>query len=135
MMTRARAKNLKTKAPVTVDFDRKAIGKRIAAARRHRGWRQRDLADAIGVALGTVVAWECGVRLPERTKVLARLAKALRRKVDWLLLGGATTGGVVVHRSGIRRIMDLWLLNATPTGGWFVSFPTRRRGIVGQGAE
>ena len=101
MMTRARAKNLKTKAPVTVDFDRKAIGKRIAAARRHRGWRQRDLADAIGVALGTVVAWECGVRLPERTKVLARLAMALRRKVDWLLLGGATTGGVVAPGAGL----------------------------------
>ncbi len=44
--------------------------------------------EAVGASVHTLVAWEGGAQLPERTTVLATLAKALRRKVDWILFGG-----------------------------------------------
>ncbi len=77
----------KTKAVVTVVLNRKAIGKRIAVARKRRGWFQADLARLVGVAPSTVGAWESGRRTPN-LEALLKLAKALRRKVDWVLFGG-----------------------------------------------
>jgi len=73
-----------------MELDRKAIGKRIAKARRSRtpgrGWSQKDLAEAIGLSLHTIRGWENGLRLP-RSVVLGTLATCLRRSLDWLLLG------------------------------------------------
>lgn len=77
----------KTKAPVTVRLDAKAIGRRIKAARERRDWCQADLAHVVGVRPGTVANWETGVRIPTRDG-LVRLGVALRRKVEWLLFGG-----------------------------------------------
>ncbi len=77
----------KTKAVVTVVLNRKAIGKRIAVARKRRGWLQADLARLVGVAPSTVGAWETGIRTLS-LQALLKLAKALRRKVDWVLFGG-----------------------------------------------
>jgi len=64
---------------------RKEVGKRIAKARRSRGWTQRDLAEAMGVSWHTVVGWENGVRFPQ-TRYLGTLANCLRRSLDLILL-------------------------------------------------
>jgi len=68
-----------------VELDRKAVGAAIARARRMRGWTQKDLAAAMGAALGTIVGWENGLRLPA-TCVLGTLANVLKRSLDFLLL-------------------------------------------------
>ena len=68
-----------------VELDCKAVGRSIAAARRSRGWTQKDLAEAMGVSWHTVVGWENGLRLPA-TRYLGTLANLLRRSLDHLLL-------------------------------------------------
>lgn len=43
-----------------VTLDRKAIGERIAAARKARGWKQKQLAEAMGLSEACIVGWENG---------------------------------------------------------------------------
>jgi len=66
--------------------DPRAIGRRIRAARKSRGWRIRDLADAVGVKEPTVKCWESGSYVTKVTKMI-RLCHALRRSMDWLVMG------------------------------------------------
>jgi len=69
-----------------MDLDRKEVGRRIAKARRSRGWTQRDLAEAMGLSKACIVGWESGQRFP-RTHVLGTLANVLKRSLDHLILG------------------------------------------------
>jgi transcriptional regulator with XRE-family HTH domain len=73
-------------AKLTIELDAKAIGQRIARARRSKRWRQADLAAACGVTKSTICAWELGMRIPPVQRI-ARLAIHLRRSIDWLLCG------------------------------------------------
>jgi transcriptional regulator with XRE-family HTH domain len=68
-----------------VELDCKAVGRSIAAARRSRGWTQKNLAEAMGQSLGCIVGWENGLRLPQ-TRYLGTLANLLQRSLDHLLL-------------------------------------------------
>jgi DNA-binding XRE family transcriptional regulator len=61
---------------------------RLRAYRRARGWRQIDLATAIGVNKDTVRNWETG-RSEPRLAVLGRKAVAVVGQVA----GGAAMGG------------------------------------------
>jgi len=72
--------------------DAKAIGLRIRAARKSRGWRMRDLGEMVGVAKSTVSCWESGLRVPHTWSMMIRLCHALRRSSDWLLYGVAKRG-------------------------------------------
>ncbi len=67
--------------------DAKAIGRRIRATRKSRGWRIRDLAEAVGMKESTVACWECGARVPHTWTMLIRLCHALRRSADHLVVG------------------------------------------------
>ena len=62
------------------------IGARIRRVRLERGWTMRELAYVSGMAYGTLTAFESGHRVPRLSNVLA-LAVALRRSIDFLLLG------------------------------------------------
>ena len=66
---------------------------RLRAYRRERGWRQVDLARALGVNKDTVRNWEAG-RVAPRLAVLGRKAKAIVRKLLGRAPGddGATPG-------------------------------------------
>ncbi len=63
-----------------------AIGKRVRSARRSRGWKQRHLAEAIGVRPLAISNWETGTRTP-RSDMLVALATVLKRRIWWLLVG------------------------------------------------
>jgi transcriptional regulator with XRE-family HTH domain len=68
------------------------VGERIADARyqagRRRGkrWTQREVAKGVGVAEGTVTAWEAGVQVPEGEN-LFKLAELLEVSPAWVLRG------------------------------------------------
>src|SRR3990172_3966523 len=68
-----------------MELSRKEVGRRIAKARRSRGWTQKDLAEAMGLSKGCIVGWEYGLRFP-RTHVLGTLANCLPRSLDLILL-------------------------------------------------
>lgn len=59
------------------------IGRRIADARREKGWSQPDLAVVMGVAPGTIYRWERG-KLPA-VELLIRLARKLEKSEDYFL--------------------------------------------------
>jgi transcriptional regulator with XRE-family HTH domain len=61
-----------------------AIGRRLAAIRRHRMWFLAELADAIGVTKGTITHYEQG-RAEIKLSRLEQIAVALRCRVDDLL--------------------------------------------------
>jgi transcriptional regulator with XRE-family HTH domain len=66
--------------------DLPAIGRRLQAARRLVGLRQRDLAAACLVTPNAVTNWEAGTRRPKVSE-LARLLPMLGVDLDWLYLG------------------------------------------------
>ncbi len=83
-----------------VEIDPKAIGQRIAEARRSREWKQADLAAAVGVKEGTVSNWEGGHRVPPLRMIVA-LCIHLRRSSDWILCGAKRRGAI--HRMAKLR--------------------------------
>lgn len=60
------------------------ISKRIAIARKGKGWIQTQLAEALGVSVDTVRRWEQGKRPPD-TEMLQKLAQALDTSTAYLL--------------------------------------------------
>ena len=66
--------------------DLQAIGKRLQAARRLVGLRQRDIANIAGVSDFAPTNWEAGIRRPKVTEV-ARLLPVLGVNLDWVYLG------------------------------------------------
>jgi len=77
-----------------VTLDAKAIGRRIASARKSRKWTQKDLAEAVGVRPITVCNYECGVRIPP-LRTIVTIASHLKRTLEHLLFG-------------LARRADLW---------------------------
>ncbi len=63
-----------------------AIGARIAAARRQRGWTQGELALQVGVSRSAVAQWETG-RAGQVTANLSRIAAVLDVGVEHLMHG------------------------------------------------
>jgi len=74
-----------------VDIDeRRAIGTRIAEARRHAGLTQRALADQLGVTVRTVQNYEAGVAVPYRH--LRAIEGLGQKRPNWILDGGDDVG-------------------------------------------
>ena len=64
-------------------------GERIKEARKHRKMTQKQLAEAAGVATGTIQQYELGKREP-RYEILIRICKALNISILVFLLPGST---------------------------------------------
>ena len=75
------------------------FSKRLAAARKAAGLKQREVASAIGVAQGTYAAYETGTREPDVEK-LKVIAAVLGVSADKLL------GTDIYKRPTIQKIYD-----------------------------
>ena len=64
-------------------------GERIKEARKHRKMTQKQLAEAAGIATGTIQQYELGKREP-RYEILIRICKALNISILVFLLPGST---------------------------------------------
>ena len=64
-------------------------GERIKEARKHRKMTQKQLAEAAGVATGTIQQYELGKREP-RYEILIRICRALNISILVFLLPGST---------------------------------------------
>ena len=100
---------MRRKRPIEIPrLDARAIGGRIASARRLYQWSQARLAELVGMKENTVSNWETRVRVPPRD-MLVKLSITLRRTIDFLLLGkrsrtgSARTVGGVSHEAGGSR--------------------------------
>lgn len=70
----------------TNEIDRTRMGRRVAAARKSRGFTQAELGRRVGVVKTTVCGWETERTMPHVGTLLA-LAIVLRRATDFLLTG------------------------------------------------
>ena len=61
------------------------FNEKIRNARMAKGWTQKDLAQATGMALRTIQNYELGARLPKKRDTYLALAKALDINEDVLL--------------------------------------------------
>jgi transcriptional regulator with XRE-family HTH domain len=68
----------------TLQDQRTAIGRRVAAHRTRRGWNQQRLADEAGLTRGTISPIETGKGKP-KFETLMKIAKALGVPVSKLL--------------------------------------------------
>ena len=65
------------------------IGERIKEARKHRKMTQKQLAEAAGVATGTIQQYELGKREP-KYEILVRICQALNISILAFLVPGST---------------------------------------------
>lgn len=79
-----------------------SLREQLRRVRMRRGWRQCDLAEALGVDPGTVAGWEAGAHQPTRkwraaieSLVDSSLGVAERRAIPWLRRASA---GATVSR-------------------------------------
>ena len=79
------------------------ISKRIAMARKGKGWIQTQLAEVLGVSVDTVRRWEQGKRTPD-TDMLQKLAQALDTTTGYLL--GETDDPRRPDRLGFETIVS-----------------------------
>src|SRR4029450_6846608 len=71
---------------LSTEPDRKAVGRRIALARKEAGgMTQRDLADRLQISKRSVAAYEAGAVLPLRH--LGKIETAVSKPKAWLLYG------------------------------------------------
>jgi transcriptional regulator with XRE-family HTH domain len=98
------ARRARTKADREKDL---ALGRRIAALRKERGYTQTELADQIGAVQVVVSNYERG-KLRPHPDMLVRLAKALRVSADELLgVQPASQNGATVSRRVLRRLQAI----------------------------
>ncbi len=69
-----------------------ALAQRLIKARSSHGWSQADLAESSGVAAAQISRYEQGRTTP-RPPVVAKLAKALGVRFEWLAFGQDDTAG------------------------------------------
>ena len=77
------------------------IGLRIQEARLTKGFTQAELADALGIARGTVVRWENGQAVPSRVG-LPKVARVLDKEPKWLLEGASEVTPADQHVEVLR---------------------------------
>jgi transcriptional regulator with XRE-family HTH domain len=98
------ARRARTKADREKDL---ALGRRIAALRKERGYTQTELADQVGAIQVVVSNYERG-KLRPHPDMLVRLAKALRVSADELLgVQPASQNGAPVSRRVLRRLQAI----------------------------
>ena len=77
------------------------IGERLAELRKDRGWKQEDLAQALGLSVHTIGSYEQDRTDPD-DEMKVKIAKLFNRSLDYLL--GATDLEIPLER---KNAMDL----------------------------
>lgn len=98
------ARKARSKAEKDKDL---ALGRRIAAVRKERGYTQVELADQLGTTQAIVSDYERG-KLRPHPEMIVRLAKALRVSTDELLgVKPPSQNGATVSRRVLRRLQAI----------------------------
>ena len=94
------------------------FSEKIRNARRAKGWTQKDLAQATGMALRTIQNYELGARLPKKRDTYLALAKALDINEDVLLDDNASFVLRANERYGSRGARQAWDMVADLAAMW-----------------
>jgi len=101
----AMARKPRSKAEKAKDL---ALGIRIAALRKERGYTQTELAEELGTVQVVISNYELG-KLRPHAEVIVRLAKALRVSTDEMLgvKPPSKNGAATVSRRVLRRLQAI----------------------------
>ena len=94
------------------------FNEKIRNARMAKGWTQKDLAQATGMALRTIQNYELGARLPKKRDTYLALAKALDINEDVLLDDNASFVLRANERYGSRGARQSWDMVADIAAMW-----------------
>ena len=94
------------------------FSEKIRNARRAKGWTQKDLAQATGMALRTIQNYELGARLPKKRDTYLALAKALDINEEVLLDDNASFVLRANERYGSRGARQAWDMVADLAAMW-----------------
>jgi len=94
------------------------FNEKIRNARMAKGWTQKDLAQATGMALRTIQNYELGARLPKKKDTYLALAKALDINEDVLLDDNASFVLRANERYGSRGARQAWDMVADIAAMW-----------------
>jgi len=94
------------------------FSEKIRNARRAKGWTQKDLAQATGMALRTIQNYELGARLPKKRDTYLALAKALDINEEVLLDDSASFVLRANERYGSRGARQAWDMVADIAAMW-----------------
>ena len=94
------------------------FNEKIRNARMAKGWTQKDLAQATGMALRTIQKYELGARLPKKRDTYRALAKALDINEDVLLDDNASFVLRANERYGSRGARQAWDMVADIAAMW-----------------
>ena len=94
------------------------FSEKIRNARRAKGWTQKDLAQATGMALRTIQNYELGARLPKKRDTYLALAKALDINEEVLLDDSASFVLRANERYGSRGARQAWDMVADLAAMW-----------------
>lgn len=94
------------------------FSEKIRNARMAKGWTQKDLAQATGMALRTIQNYELGTRLPKKRDTYFALAKALDINEGVLLDDNASFVLRANERYGSRGARQAWDMVADIAAMW-----------------
>jgi transcriptional regulator with XRE-family HTH domain len=94
------------------------FNEKIRNARMAKGWTQKDLAQATGMALRTIQNYELGARLPKKRDTYLALAKALDINEEVLLDDNASFVLRANERYGSRGARQAWDMVADIAAMW-----------------
>lgn len=94
------------------------FSEKIRNARMAKGWTQKDLAQATGMALRTIQNYELGARLPKKKDTYLALAKALDINEDVLLDDNASFVLRANERYESRGARQAWDMVADIAAMW-----------------
>mgnify|MGYP002523267037 CR=1 FL=1 len=94
------------------------FSEKIRNARTAKGWTQKDLAQAAGMALRTIQNYELGARLPKKRDTYLVLAKALDINEEVLLDDNASFVLRANERYGSQGARQAWDMVADIAAMW-----------------
>lgn len=84
------------------------FGQRVRQARTHRGWTQKELAQASGLTQSAIGNYESGQRAQPTGSALLRLADALDVPAQWLSTGEAGAAAPTPRKAQRNPASPAW---------------------------
>lgn len=112
------------------EFDQKAFGRRMKAARKRADLTQDKLAEKFGITKSAVSQWESGSTLPDIRSVIALCRASQGNSADEILLGEAALRVSTEERQLLQLMRELppafrLALNEHINKQWELAYPDR----------
>lgn len=117
-------------AGMDFEFDQKAVGRRLKAARKRADLTQDKLAEKFGITKSAVSQWESGSTLPDIRPIIALCQSCRANSADEILLGEAALRVTTEERQLLQLMRELppafrLALNEHINKQWELAFPDR----------